>query len=152
MLKLYPLAIAMSLAVFPAAAQQTGGDTMVGKVVRTYVQESPHLFIDTSLLRRQQNKPVWSEVRFAKPLENGHTAELVRVPENATVERGDLVSTRMASGPEFVPGLLPEVNKMVALVAKRDTLAAQLFDMPPTSVPAKPEKSALMQALLPDAK
>jgi hypothetical protein len=150
---LLTLAIAAGIAAPPAAAQQSSsGGEVVGKVVRTYVQESPHLFIDTSLLRRQQqNKQVWSEVRFAKPLENGRGSELVRLPENANVERGDLVSARMASGTEFVPGLLPEVSRMVAVVAKHDTLAAQLFDMPPASVPPT-SKSPLMQALLPDHK
>jgi hypothetical protein len=72
---------------------------------------------------------------------------MVRLAEAATVERGDLVSAQLANKRELVPGLLPEVNRMVALVAKHDTVAALTFDAAKpaatTSLPYVPALQAL---------
>jgi hypothetical protein len=115
------------LAAWPAAAENT--DAIVGKVVKIYIREANNFFIETSLVRSSGNREHWTEVRFAAPLADGRKTELVRLPESTKVERGDLVSAQLAEKRDFIPGLIPEVNRMVALVAKHDTLAAMLFDM-----------------------
>jgi hypothetical protein len=115
------------LAAWPAAAENT--DAIVGKVVRIYVREANNFFIETNLVRNAGGREHWTEVRFAAPLADGRQSELLRLPEATSVERGDLVSAQLAEKRAFIPGLIPEVNRMVALVAKHDTLAAMLFDM-----------------------
>ena len=123
------IGLVAAVAALPAFAQTTETATaVVGKVVKIYVRESSNFFIETSLVRNARGKQYWSEVRFAEPLADGRTSEMVRLAEAATVERGDLVSTQLAAKRELVPGLLPEVNRMVALVAKHDTVAAMTFD------------------------
>ena len=115
------------LAAWPAAAENT--DAIVGKVVKIYIREANNFYIETSLVRSSDNREHWTEVRFAAPLADGRKTELVRLPEATKVERGDLVSAQLAEKRDFVRGLIPEVNRMVAMVAKHDTLAAMLFDM-----------------------
>lgn len=127
-----------AVAALPAFAQTTETAAIVGKVVKIYVRESANFFIETNLVRNARGKQYWSEVRFAEPLADGRTSEMVRLAEAATVERGDLVSAQLAAKRELVPGLLPEVNRMVALVAKHDTVAAMTFDA------AKPAKTTGM--------
>ena len=108
---------------------------------------SANFFIETNLVRNARGKQYWSEVRFAEPLADGRTSEMVRLAESSTVERGDLVSAQLAAKRELVPGLLPEVNRMVALVAKHDTVAAMTFDTAKpaatTSLPYVPALQAL---------
>ena len=65
----------------------------------------------------------------------------------AAVERGDLVSTRLVEKRDSLPGLLPAVNRMVALVAKHDTLAAQTFDAPKPAAGNVPPSVQSLQAL-----
>lgn len=124
------IGLLVAVAALPAFAQatETAAAAVVGKVVKIYVRESSNFFIETSLVRNARGKQYWSEVRFAEPLADGRTSEMVRLAESATVERGDLVSAQLAAKRELVPGLLPEVNRMVALVAKHDTVAAMTFD------------------------
>jgi len=129
-MKLYRLAAAFVLAVsaLPVMAEDTGA--VIGKVDKIYVRESANFFIEKSLLRRPRNQEQWSEVRFAEPLADGRKSELVRLPDSVNVERGDLVSAQLADKRDTLPGLIPEVNRMVSVVAKHDTLAAIMYDLP----------------------
>jgi len=148
-MKLFRMIIALlaATAAVPALAQTTETGAIVGKVVKIYVRESANFFIETNLVRNARGKQYWSEVRFAEPLADGRTSEMVRLAETSTVERGDLVSAQLAAKRELVPGLLPEVNRMVALVAKHDTVAAMTFDAAKpaatTSLPYVPALQAL---------
>ncbi len=123
-------AMLFATAAVPCFAQQNADGGIVGKVETFYVRESANFFIEKSLVRRPRNNEQWTEVRFARPLTDGRKSEIVRLPDDAKVERGDLVSTQLADKRDFVPGLIPEVNRMVSLVAKSDTLAAMVFDLP----------------------
>ena len=130
-MKFFRIVAALFLAAaLPAFADSTGAGEIVGKVVKFYIRESNNFFIETSLLRNSGSREQWTEVRFASPLADGRMTELVRMPDNAKVERGDLVSAQLHSNRDLVPGLIPEVNRMVALVAKHDTLQAMMFDLP----------------------
>ena len=137
-MKIYRMA-AMLLSVLtamPVFADESANGAIVGKVVKIYIREANNFFIETNLVRNAGNKQHWTEVRFAAPLADGRTSEVVRLPEAARVERGDLISTQLAEKREFVPGLIPDVNRMVALVAKHDTLAALMFDAPKSATNA----------------
>jgi hypothetical protein len=142
LLRLLP-AVLLAAAALPALAQDTGTGAIVGKVVNIYVRESTNFYIETGLLRHAAGKQHWTEVRFAAPLADGRTSELVRLPDARAVERGDIVRAQLVDSRPFVPGLIPEVNRMVALVAKHDTIAAMMFDLPK---PAPGTASQFLQA------
>jgi len=148
-MKIFRLIIALlaAMAAMPVFAQTTETGAIVGEVVKIYVRESANFYIETNLVRNARGKQHWGEVRFAEPLADGRTSEMVRIAEAATVERGDLVSAQLAAKRELVPGLLPEVNRMVALVAKHDSVAAMTFDAgkpaSTTSLPYVPALQAL---------
>jgi hypothetical protein len=127
-----------ALAVTPLFAQDTDANAVIGKVERHYVRESPNFFIEKRLVRKPRNDEQWTEVRFAAPLADGRKSEIVRLPQTASVERGDLISTQIVDKRDAMPGLIPEENRMISLVAKHDTLAAIMFDLP------KPSPTAVM--------
>lgn len=130
--------------VLPACAEEAGSGGVVGKVEKIYIRQSNNFFIEKSLVRKPSNNEQWTEVRFATALADGRRSEIVRLPESATVEPGDLVSARLAAKRDLVRGLIPEVSRMVAVVAKHDTLAAMAFDLPPaTPAAAMPFVQAL---------
>ena len=136
-------ALLAAAAALPAFAQEAAPNTVVGKVETLYVRQSANFFIEKSLVRNSGNKEQWTEVRFAAALADGRKTAIIRLPDTATVERGDIVSAQLADKRDFVPGLIPEVNRMVALVAKQDTLAAMMFDIPKT------DNTAAAQFVLP---
>jgi hypothetical protein len=123
-------ALVVTVAAMPSFAEDADSGAIVGKVVKIYVRESNNFYIETNLVRSIAGKQHWTEVRFAAPLADGRTSEIVRLPEATKVEQGDLVSTQLADKRDFIPGLIPEVNRMVGLVAKHDSLAAMTFGMP----------------------
>lgn len=138
------LAIAAGM---PAHAEEAPGAALVGKVVRIYVKESANFFMETSLVRNHKGREHWTEVRFAAPLADGRKSEIVRLPESMKVEIGDLVSAQLANKRDLVPGLVPEVSRMLALVAKHDTLAAMQFDAPKAPAEATLPYVQALQAL-----
>jgi hypothetical protein len=141
------IAALLMAAAMPAFAENPDGAALVGKVVKIYIREANNFFIETSLVRKSAGKQYWTEVRFASPLADGRISEIVRLPDAASVERGDLVSTQLAEKRDFVRGLIPEVSRMVALVAKHDTLAAMMFDLPkPAAGAVMPYVQALQSA------
>ncbi len=141
------IALLAALAAAPGLAENTGAGEITGKVVNVYVRDANNFFIETGLVRDKAGKQQWTEVRFAAPLADGRTSEMVRMPDAAIVERGDLVSTRLVEKRDSLPGLLPAVNRMVALVAKHDTLAAQTFDAPKPAAGNVPPSVQSLQAL-----
>ena len=123
------IALLAALAAAPGLAENTDAGAVTGKVVNIYVRDANNFYIEAGLVHDKAGKQQWTEVRFAAPLADGRTSEMVRMPDATIVERGDLVSTRLVEKRDSLPGLIPAVNRMVALVAKHDTLAAMLFDM-----------------------
>lgn len=123
------------------AAAPVAAEDVVGQVVDIYVRESVNFFIEARLVRESRGREYWTEVRFAEALADGRTREFVRLPEAVKVERGDLVRAQLAGRPDGFPGLIPEVNRMVALVARRDSLAAITFGARKPQAP-----SAFLQA------
>ncbi len=120
----------IAMTALPVLAEETAPGAIVGKVEKFYVRESNNFYIEKSLVRKPRDAEEWTEVRFAAPLADGRRSEIVRLPESAKVERGDLVSTQLADKRDFVRGLIPDVSRVVSLVAKHDTLAAMMFDLP----------------------
>lgn len=137
-----------TIASIPAlAADNTVSGALIGKVENVYVRQSNNFYIEKTLVRRPANNEQWTEVRFAAPLADGRKSEIVRLPDATTVERGDLVSAQLAEKRDFVRGLIPEVSRMVSLVAKHDTLAAMMFDLPkPAAGAVMPYVQALQSA------
>jgi hypothetical protein len=126
------LLLVLVWAGLPARADESATG-VIGKVEKLYVRQSNNFFIEKSLVRKPSSSEQWTEVRFAAPLADGRKSEIVRLPESAVVEPGDLVSTQLVAQRERVRGLIPDVNRMVAVVAKHDTLAAMAFDLPAPS-------------------
>jgi hypothetical protein len=143
------LAFALSAITAPCFAQNAADGSLVGRVETFYVRQSANFFIEKRLVRRAPNNEQWTEVRFAGPLTDGRTSEIVRVPDTAVVEQGDLVSTQLADKRDFVPGLVPEVNRMVSVVAKHDTLAAMIFGLPKPAISAATPYVQTLQSLQP---
>lgn len=141
------IALLAALAAAPGLAEDADAGAITGKVVNIYVRDANNLFIEAGLVRNKAGKQQWTEVRFAAPLADGRTSEMVRMPDTAIVERGDLVSARLVEKHDSLPGLIPAVNRMVALVAKHDTLAAQTFDAPKPAAGSVPPYVRSLQAL-----
>jgi hypothetical protein len=129
-----------------ALAQQSVANSgpLTGRIETVFVRESRNLFIEKKLLKRSKDKELWAEVRVENSLRNEYVTELAQLPENMIVERGDLVEAVIADSAlsgfaplsQFSPyaiagGLapLPEINRITALVARRDTLRAMLFGL-----------------------
>jgi hypothetical protein len=129
-----------------ALAQQDVANSgpLTGRIETVFVRESRNLFIEKKLLKRSDSKDLWAEVRVENPVRNEYVTELAKLPANMNVERGDLVEAVIADSTvsgfaqlsQFSPyavagGLapLPEVNRITALVARRDTLRAMLFGL-----------------------
>lgn len=119
-----------------ATAPVVADDLIVGKVANIYIRESTNFFIEARLVRESRGREVWTEVRFAEPLADGRSYEIVKLSDTAKIERGDLVSARLVARRDTLPGLIPEINRMVALVAKHDSIAALTFGAPRPLPPA----------------
>jgi hypothetical protein len=127
----------------PVVAQQSAtanSGAMTGRIETVYVRESRNFFIEKKLLKRPSEKDLWAEVRVENPGHTEYVTELAKLPENVSIERGDLVEAVITepapqSSAQFARnnagGLapFPEVNRVTALLAKRDTLRAMLFGL-----------------------
>ena len=122
-------AIAMSATIAPAYAGQDEGQSAAGRVETVMVKEARGLYIEKKLVRKAEDKEVWVEVRFPGSGMNGAQTDLFQVPENATLERGDIVVAEVADQSPRVFSLIADVNRVTSLVARHDTLYALLFDM-----------------------
>jgi hypothetical protein len=98
--------------------------SVTGRVQTVYVREARGLYYEKKLLTGAATKPVWAEVRTEAALPGEPQTELVRVPANLAVERGDIVSFRTGDETPLDLNLIPSVSRVTALVARHDTLAA----------------------------
>jgi hypothetical protein len=101
--------------------------SVTGKVETVYVREARGLYYEKKLLSGATNKPVWAEVRTATALPGEPQTELVRVPANLVVERGDVVTFRAGDETPLDMNLIPTMSRVTALVARHDTLAAMTY-------------------------
>lgn len=131
-----------ALAVWPAFAQTTS--ELTGRIETVYVRASRNFFIEKKLLKKAPALEWWAEIKIENPLANEYTTELVQLPREFIVERGDLVEASIPQAalsglaPLFQPVLyavprgvapMPELGRVTALVARHDTLRAMLFGM-----------------------
>mgnify|MGYP001474701547 CR=1 FL=1 len=123
---------ALPLAVLSVAAlaqqDNAGSKNQIGKVQSVYVREARGLYIEKSLIRRPEGRELWAEVRVAQPASGGVASELAKLPAHVTVDTGDVVETRLV---EPVHGDVAqlEVNRVIRVVAKFDTLPAMLLGL-----------------------
>ncbi len=119
-----------SIAAAASARQNDAdGNTVTGRIETIYVRESHRFFIERKLVRRTEGKELWAEVRFERLSQDDPVSELALLPANTGIEREDLVETRLAEPVPLIRGTLPEVSRVIKLVAKHDTLQAMLFGL-----------------------
>jgi len=129
--KLIFTAIAAVTAIASAHAGQNdaSGQAAAGRVETVMVKQARGFFIEKKLLRKTDDKEVWVEVRFPATYLNGPDTNVFQVPENTTLERGDIVMAEVADQSPRVFKLLAGENQVTSLVARHDTLQALLFDV-----------------------
>ena len=127
----------------PVLAQQSAtanSGAMTGRIETVYVRESRNFFIEKKLFKRPSEKDLWAEVRVENPARTEYVTELAKLPENVSIERGDLVEAlitepALQGSAQYARNIaggiapFPEVNRVTALLAKRDTLRAMLFGL-----------------------
>ena len=120
----------LALLAAPALAQQddAGNKSLIGKVETVYVREARGLYFEKKLVRRAEGKELWAEIRLPQPSSGGSSSELARLPADVAIETGDLVETRIVEPMPQNRALL-EVNQVIKVVAKHDTLPALLFGL-----------------------
>ena len=138
------LLIAGAAAPASARGNDVSGDAVIGKVETVFICESKGLYFEKKLLRNTRGKELWAEIRFANSFPDDPDRELYKLPENTTIERGDLVATRNADPMPSVMKLLPEVSRVTQLIAKHDTLMAMSFGLSNS----RPMKGLTVQAAM----
>ena len=125
----------LALLAAPGLAQQdnAGNKNQIGKVGTVYVREARGLYIEKNLMRRTEGKELWAEVRLPQSSGSSSSSELAKLPQDVAVETGDVVETRLVE-PVYGDVAQLEVNRVIRVVAKHDTLPAMLLglaDSPP---------------------
>jgi hypothetical protein len=112
------LAFAATLLFGCASRDHTGDTIQVGKVVGVYVEEYTGVYIPRQPDASSTDKPLWVQVVFADPLSDGRRAVTAMVPPGIDVEPGDMVQLRLAGDSMQVDHLVPEHNRVIALIGK----------------------------------
>jgi hypothetical protein len=116
-----------------AHAEDRPGNVTIGKVDRVYVREFRGLYIEKKLLRHNEGKELWVDVRDPATAASQTIGEMFKVPADLAIERGDLVATRYGDESGAYLNLIPTPNKVTQLVARHDTLMAMMFGLPKSS-------------------
>ena len=111
------LAFLAALLAGCASQDYAVGSVQVGKVTGVYVEEYTGVYIQRQMASNSKDKPVWAHVIFAKPLKDGRRAVTAMVPAAINVEPGDMVQLRLVDDSFQVDQLVPEHNRVTALVA-----------------------------------
>lgn len=123
------LALALLIpAPFAGAQQPVSADKpLVGKVARIYYKEAHGVFIESRLLRHPGNRERWTEVELRSPEAARPVTELVRIPEGLRVATGDVVETVIMQREEFLIAPMPEVSRVVKMLAPANSLLAEML-------------------------
>lgn len=108
-----------------ATDHPVGGSSHIGKVQAVYVEAYEGVFLDRQLA--PDARPAWVYVIFDRPLEDGRKLATAVLQQDSGIEAGDLVQLRLAHDGESRPDALPEPNRVIALIAKHDTVRARAF-------------------------
>lgn len=114
-------------AVF-AAAGATADDTpdvLTGRVEGTYVRLEPGVYRETS--QPQHYTEIWAEVKTYQLGNDRSKGAVLMIRTEPGVERGDIVSFRLADDTVFPISPMPRQTRIVAIAAKHDTALALLY-------------------------
>jgi hypothetical protein len=105
---------------------QVESNSVIGKVDGVFIREHRGLYVETSLIPRdQRGKELWALVRFAAPVEGGRTSELTMIPPGVALRTGDAVEISLGDNGGITSGPLPTVSRVVRRVDGVQTLAAE---------------------------
>jgi hypothetical protein len=118
------MACMASLAATVAGADESS-DIFTGRVEGVYVMLERGVFRET--YQPQHYSEVWAEVKTYQLGENRAKGAVLMIRTNPSVERGDIVSFRLADDSMIQIAPLPRETRIVAVAAKHDTAIALLF-------------------------
>jgi hypothetical protein len=115
-------------AVFAAAgvaADETRPDVLTGRVEGVYVRLEPGVFRQT--LQPKRYAEIWAEVKTYQLGEDRSKGAMLMIRTDPSVERGDIVSFRLADDTMIPISPLPRETRIVAISAKHDTAVALMY-------------------------
>jgi hypothetical protein len=118
------LACCAALAASSAAADDTP-DVLTGRGERFYVRIERGVYRETWDPKRYSE--VWAEVKTYQLGENRSKGAVLMIRTDPHVERGDIVSFRLADDSYIPISPLPRQNRIVAIAAKHDTMIARMY-------------------------
>jgi len=99
-----------------ARTDQIPGGRYLARVEKVYVETDPGVFVRATTAARIPNQPLWVDVSFLEPLQDGRTTATAKVPADLRVQPNDLVMLRFA--PEGFPRAEPVQHEISAVVSK----------------------------------
>ncbi len=111
-----------------AAAGATADDTpdvLTGRVEGMYVRLEQGVYRETQQPRRYSE--IWAEVKTYQLGDDHAKGAVLMIRTDPSVERGDIVSFRLADDTMIPIAPMPRENRIVAIAAKHGTAFAQLY-------------------------
>src|ERR1700691_4721069 len=108
-----------------AAADETSPDVLTGRVEGVYVKLEPGIFRETQQPKRYSE--IWAEVKTYQLGEDRAKGAVLMIRTDPSVERGDIVSFRLADDSMIPISPMPRQTRIVAVAAKHGTAVALLY-------------------------
>lgn len=99
-----------------ARTEQITGGSYLARVDKVYVETDPGVFVRAAAAVRTPSQPLWVDVNFLEPLQDGRTTATAKVPADLRVQPNDLVMLRFA--PAGFPQAEPVHHEVSAVVSK----------------------------------
>jgi hypothetical protein len=100
-------------------------DVLTGRVEGVYVRLEPGVFRQT--LQPNRYTEIWAEVKTYQLGEDRTKGAVLMIRTDPSVERGDIVSFRLADDTMIPISPLPRETRIVAISAKHDTAVALMY-------------------------
>lgn len=130
----------LALLLTMSSTAALAGPAVIGKVDRLYVRLADGVFREATRSDHAEGGTLYADVRFAATVSSPRAAVLAPVPDDYSIDRGDLlevrVATRSRTRAAFQVAPMPERDRIVAVNAKFFTPLAQNYGRQPAASPS----------------